>query len=257
MSVQFAPPKGFGIAHLGVFWDILKEDFPNVTAVQPITPMVDDFGTEKRWFPQSFRLALSDSPDCRLQMTSADECWMCQIQQDRLAINWRRREEKEYPRYSATWDSFSIAWQKLLSLLQTLKLEPAKPQLWELLYVNQIPKGELWSTPQQWPDVFPGLWGNKVKSVAGADLFGLIGQWVWQTPDGRARTIVEPKPGKDVLFMTITTRGVVRAPDGAESSRDANSSSEIKSGLDLGHSLIVSTFDEIISDAAKKIWGRR
>jgi len=188
-------------------------------------------------------------------MTSEDDCWMCQLQQDRLVVNWRKRSDNSYPRYDAAWIQFESLWVELKGMLLAHGHEEPKPQFWELLYVNRIPQGNLWETPQQWPDVFPRLWPHDVKSVAGAPIHGLLGQWIWQTNDGLAKIIVEPKPARDsdqdVLFMTITSRGPVVA------GTDENSTQQIALGLERGHSLIVSTFDEIISDSARAAWGRR
>ena len=91
MSVQFDPPSALTVAHLGQFWATQKNIFPNVKAIQPIISTSEDFGNEGQWLPPSLRLAFSDEPQCRLQMTSADDQWMCQIQPDRLVVNWRKR----------------------------------------------------------------------------------------------------------------------------------------------------------------------
>ena len=106
MSLQFDPPKGVNQAHLGAFWATQRNLLPIVRAVQPIVSPNEDFGNRRgQWLPPSLQLALTNEPDCRLQMISSDEQWMCQVQRDRLVINWRKRSE-QYPRFSSTWSRF-------------------------------------------------------------------------------------------------------------------------------------------------------
>ena len=260
MSVQFDPPKRLSLAHLGAFWDRQKEAFPHVRAVQPIATTSEAFGSQ--WFPPSLQLALTNEPDCRLQMVSSDDQWMCQVQLNRLVINWRKRSEV-YPRFDSTWTRFQSilhAWQEFLS---EYKIGPVKSRLWELTYVNRIPKGELWQEPADWPGVFPGLWGGNFATVQDGFLRGFHGQWVWELADPPARLYVEPKPGRtseeppqDLFLLSLTARGPI-AEEGAEATFDGPSvASLIEAGVEVGHKLIVETFDAIASDAAKKAWGR-
>lgn len=263
MSIQFDPPKGLNQAHLGAFWVTQRDLLPHVRAVQPISTTNEVFGNQGQWLPPSLQLALTNEPDCRLQMTSSDDQWMCQVQRNRLVINWRKRSDV-YPRFSATWDRFRSAWEAWQAFIGDLAMAPLKPLLWELTYVNRIPKEDLWDNPGDWPKIFPGLWGGDFSVVDGAKLRGLQGQWVWESSDPPARLYVEPKPGRstdqppqDVLLLSLTARGIV-GPLSADA--QANESSDIvhiESGISCGHALIVSTFDRIASGEAKQAWGRQ
>lgn len=259
MSIQFDPPKGLNQAHLGAFWVTQKDTLPHVRATQPITTTNEVFGGQGQWLPPSLQLALTNEPDCRLQMTSSDDQWMCQVQRNRLVINWRKRSE-EYPRFSATWSRFRAAHQAWQAFLSELEMAPLKPRLWEVTYVNRIPKENLWEKPSDWPNVFPGLWGGSFAAVEGVELRGFQGQWVWESSSPAARLYVEPKPGRtveephqDVLLLSLTARGHLDADSKAS---EASKNDQIESGMCCGHNLIVSTFDRIASDRAKKAWGR-
>ena len=262
MSIQFDPPKGLNQAHLGAFWVTQKDVLPNVRAVQPIATTNEIFGGQRQWLPPSFQLALTNEPDCRLQMTSADDQWMCQVQRDRLVFNWRKRG-KEYPRFSATWSRFQAAVDAWHAFLDDSGMSPLRSRLWELTYVNRIPKENLWEKPGDWPKLFPGLWGGSFATVEGAELRGFQGQWVWESTDPPARLYVEPKPGRsaekpdqDVLLLSLTARGSV-VPLGTDSTANAGSGiNAIETGIITGHDLIVGTFDRISSDVARKAWGR-
>lgn len=261
MSIQFDPPRGLNQAHLGAFWVTQKETFPHVRAVQPIATTTENFGSPCQWLPPSLQFALTDEPDCRLQMTSSDDQWMCQVQRDRLVINWRMRRE-EYPRFSSTWDRFRAVLDDWQAFLVELKMA-TNAQLWELTYVNRIPKGGLWERPCDWPNVFPGLWGGSFATIEGAKLRGFQGQWVWESDDPPVRLYVEPKPGRtveephqDVLLLSITARGRIVPPGANGKSASSTVVEGIQSGIGSGHNLIVTIFDSIASEVAKKAWGR-
>jgi uncharacterized protein (TIGR04255 family) len=261
MSVQFDPPKGLNQAHLGAFWVTQKASLPHVRAIQPISATNEAFGDQGQWLPPSLQLALTNEPDCRLQMTSPDDEWMCQVQRNRLVINWRKRKA-QYPRFGATWERFKSVWRDWQAFLVDSGFGPIKPQLWELTYVNRIPKEGLWNSPLDWPGIFPGLWGGAFASVDGAELRGFYGQWVWESTDPVARLYVEPKPGRsidkppqDVLLLSLTARGLVDL-EGAEAAGGPEVIDAVESGMESGHSLIVLTFDKLASKEAKKVWDR-
>ncbi len=259
MSVQFDPPKGLNQAHLGAFWVTQRETLPNVRAMPPIAMTNEDFGSQGQWLSPSLQFALTSEPDCRLQMTSADDQWMCQVQRNRLVFNWRKRT-KDYPRFGVTWDRFRDAWQAWQAFLGDYKIVPPKSRLWELTYVNRVPKYNLWSEPSDWPKIFPGLWGGGFAASEGAELRGFQGQWIWELTDPPARLFVESKPGRsvgephqDVLLLSLTARG----PIGADSGTAKDSGIDpIESGIGRGHEWIVRTFDGIASDLAKSAWRR-
>ncbi len=259
MSIQFDPPNGLNQAHLGAFWVTQKHELPRVRALQPITASYDDFGGERQWLPPSLQLALTNEPDCRLQMISLDDQWVCQVQRNRLVLNWRKRSEG-YPRFSAAWDRFLTAWEAWPAFLVDYQLEGIRSRLWELTYVNRIPNDRLWEKPSDWPNVFPGLWGGGFSVVEGAELRGFQGRWVWESLDPPAHLYVEPNPGRsaedplrDVLLLSLTARGVIREDNrtGKPSQSDL-----IECAMAFGHDWIVDTFDKITSDSAKKAWGR-
>jgi uncharacterized protein (TIGR04255 family) len=260
MSVLFDPPDGFTVAHLGRYWGIQKNTFPNVKAIQPIISPNEDFGAEGPWLPPSLRLAFSDEPQCRLQMTTADDQWMCQVQPDRLVMNWRKKVA-EYPRFDMTLNRFKEAWQVLHRFLADEGISLPTARLWELTYVNRIPKGELWQSPDDWPAVFPGLWGGRFVAADGLTLRGLRGQWVWDFAPEQARLYVEPSPAKsaedprtELLMLSLTSRGPIRLKE--ESGAIIPGEVAIEDGMNLGHDLIVFTFDTCASSRAKEIWKR-
>jgi uncharacterized protein (TIGR04255 family) len=261
MSVQFEPPKGLTSAHLGAFWSSQQVAYPSVRSLRPIAATNETFGEANTWLPPALLFAVTDEPDVRVQMTSTDDQWMCQIQRDRLVVNWRKRDAG-YPRFDATWTRFQKIWADWLLFLAEGKFLLTGPRLWELTYVNRIKKAGLWKTPADWPSVFPGLWGGAFAAAEGATLSGFQGQWVWETASPAARLFVEPRPGRtagsspeDVLLLSLTARGPLETTK-RDLGNDSGSVEAIESGMNCGHNFIVTTFDRIASLDAKKTWGR-
>ena len=267
MSVQFEAPKSLDVAHLGDFWSSVKGQVPHVKSAQPIAAAPDDLDTGGQWLPPSLSFGLTNEPDCRLQMTTEDGQWMWQVQSDRLVANWRKRTE-DYPRYSAALRWFRDAWTRWCQYLDGEGSALPVPHRWEITYVNQIPSGAggLWQSPSDWPTIFPGLWPRELPAASGLSLTGLRGQWVWEHDNPRARLHVHPKPGRsknlDVLFLNLTAHGQVTRTGGEAGAGSAPSPTadeimeQIEPGLDLGHRLIVKTFDAIGSPTAKEHWQR-
>lgn len=260
ISVQFEPPKTLTLAHLGAFWATQKKSLPNVRAIQAIPTTTEPFGGQGAWLPPSLQLALSNEPDCRLQMTSANDEWMCQLQRNRIVINWRKRSEL-YPRFSATRERFFESWKAWTSFLVESEIALPKLHLWEVTYVNRIPKPGLWETPSDWPKIFPGLWGGNFASHDATGLCGFHGQWVWESKGQPARLYVDSKPGRilddppqDVLIVSLTARGPVDLNDKRSTANDDQSTDSIVTGVNFGHELIVGTFEKIASSDAKQNW---
>lgn len=262
MSVQFDPPKGMNLGHLGAFWVTQKELLPSVRVANPIAAAREDFGEQTQWRPPPLQFALSSKPDCRLQMTSADDQWVGQVQRDRLVVNWRKRTG-EYPSFTATWIRFQQTWQSWEDFLSEFEFASLRPWLWELTYVNRITSGTLWKSPNDWPRLFPGLWGSDFAAGSGIGLRGFQGQWIGASADPVARLYLDVKLGQssdelqqDTLILTLTARGPIVAPENRAAGHDSSEANSIEHGMNWGHDLIVSTFDRISSELAKNTWGR-
>jgi uncharacterized protein (TIGR04255 family) len=264
ISTQFEPPRGLTQAHLGAYWADCRRDYPQVHATQVLPATTEEFGGRRTWLPPSLRLALTDEPDSRIQMTSEDSTWMLQVQSNRIVVNWRRKADLSdpYPRFTGTWQRFENAWEHWCRFLATAKIPAPQPTHWEIVYVNRIGKGTLWNKPTDWPSVLPGLWGHGFADIPGTTLMGLHGQWVWETTNPPTRLFIEPKPGRgpaprsdDFLFLNITARGKIDLSPSGESSDDSCLLG-IENGIKAGRRLIVNAFDQIISQKAKAEWKR-
>ena len=121
-----------------------------------------------------------------------------------------------------------------------------------MTYLNHIPKGSVWNTPDDWGFFLPLCSSWNVEGVADRESFG--GEWHYVIPDKRGRLHVrwqhgresEPEQG-EVIVLTLTARGAIASGD--------TSLKRILDGLDLGRKTIVHSFRNLMSDEANKHWG--
>lgn len=255
LSVQFEPVKGFKNAHLGLFWNELKESYPQIEDAELIARQEEKFGDEIKLgslgsrLPR-FQIGRGDAAT-RLRMVSVDNHAMVQLQNDRLVFNWRRMDKGEYPRWQNVQPRFMDALDKLRVFLDRQSLGAINPNQWEVTYVNHLLKGREWHTPSDWPNLVPGLVGStsSAKTVAPESLEC---KWKFLIPEATGRLHIdlfngytEPDPNsQEVLVLQLTARGGI----------DPTDHEGVVNGLEKGHSTIVCTFDEITGSGAHDLW---
>jgi len=254
ISVTFKPIKGFGNAHLGLFWQQVRGDFPERTDAEPIESQEERFDSDGRRGPAAPRLQLRLSRAMgasRLQMASEDGHRMVQVQNGRLVYNWRRlTEEETYPRWSSVRPAFHDALSSFERFLEAEQLGPPAPMQWEVTYYNYLLRGREWKTAADWPRVVPGIVGGATQVEMGA-LESFSANWHYVLPEKAGRLHVDLFHGytgpdenaREALILQLTARGPV-APD-------------LDAGLELAHAAVVRTFAEITSEEAHELWRRQ
>lgn len=258
LSVQFAGIRGFGNAHLGLFWSRHREEFPILSDADPIMAQREVFGAERNQPPRPPRVRLGVDPASRLQMTTADKSRMVQVQNGRLVHNWRLASDGGYPRWTAVMPDLIGYWEDFQAFIAEWKLPTPVPNQWEVVYVNHLRKGRDWNSPADWSDLVPGVLGRS-KRLIGGNLEALSTDWHIGLDGDRGRLHIElvhalaishsePKAEPmEVLTLQLTARGPI-AGEGIEA---------IKSGLELGHVAIVQNFVAITGDGAHERWRRK
>jgi uncharacterized protein (TIGR04255 family) len=179
---------------------------------------------------------------------------MIQIQNGRLHFNWLGTEGGAYPRYEKVREGLVTALRALTQFLDQERLGSFQPNQWEITYVNHIPRGSVWSAPNDWSFFRPLGPVPTIPDVATAESFG--GEWHFVIPEQRGRLHVqwahvrqsEPEQKQqEGIRLTFTARGP--AP------KDGDSVQAVLDGLDLGRKTIVQSFKGLMSDEANKYWG--
>ncbi|HVZ94734.1 MAG TPA: TIGR04255 family protein [Phycisphaerales bacterium] len=251
VSVLFAPIAGLTNAHLGAFWNSLREDFPTANDAEPIEPIIERFGKDiaRRLRLPQIRFVPAQGAS-RIQMTATDGHRMTQIQNGRLVYNWRRQADGVYPSWEAVFSHFKDSLERFNKFLSDSSLPTIEPTQWEVVYVNHLFRGDDWNSPAEWPELVPGLLAPAI-SVANCQLESTVTNSHFVFPKDRGRLHVDLYHGftgldeqaKELLIFQLTARGPV---DDCQTLFD---------GLSSGHEIIVRTFEEVIGPRARKLWG--
>ncbi|GIW91114.1 MAG: hypothetical protein KatS3mg109_1546 [Pirellulaceae bacterium] len=252
LGTQFELLSGFGNAHLGAFWKTLdQEEWPFVADAPPLLTELEEFTPEARW-ARGLRFQLSTTPVARLQITNRRRDRMIQVQNNCLHFNWIRQGGLDYPRYACVREGFITTLKQFVGFVNHQGLGQFRPSQWEVTYLNHIPKGTVWHTPQDW-DFF-----SLLRSVPVYD--GLIagesfsGEWHFMIPDKRGRLHVRWEHGlksdseeTELVVLTLTARGPLEG--------DQADLNMLLDGVDLGHRTVVEAFAKLMSEDANKYWG--
>jgi uncharacterized protein (TIGR04255 family) len=195
---------------------------------------------------------LSQAQSQRSQFIRSDGERMIQVQDSRFILNWKK-QASAYPSY----DSLLPEFRTMLHAFEAFSVEAGfgTPQYnqWEITYVDQIKKGEMWQSANDWIKIFPGLSAPfaRTKLLAAGDE-AMSGDWRFSLADQRGRLYIsarqvrlQPGAGDEFLNLTFTGRGPVSA------------SRTWQQGFDIGHEALSETFLAITSEEAQQQWKKR
>lgn len=252
LGAQFKPIPGLRNAHLGVFWDTLGAEWPEVIDAPSLQAQYEQFGDDDPRLPPRLVLGLTSDPAARIQIRSRDRDRMIQVQNGRLHYNWIATDGNNgYPRYKTVVPAFLDTLSRFERFLTDHKLDEPQLDQWEVTYVNRIPRGTVWDSSSDWVGVFPALLGP-----ASAQPFGILenvaSAWRFELPPRRGRLHIELQhayqpgtPPGESLLLKLTARGPI-----------AGSTSALEGGLNVGHDAVVAAFVDVTSEAARRYWGQ-
>lgn len=250
VGMQFAPLSGFTNAHLGTFWQSLgPDDWPTVVDVPPLPMQSERFTPEAQW-GKALRLQLSQNPSSRLQLTNSEKTRMVQLQNGRIHLNWLGQGGSNYPRYDSVREEFAASLAHLIKFADDQQIGTILPDQWEVTYVNHIPRGGIWMSPNDWSFFKPI---NSIPTIDGLiEAESFSGEWHFVIPEDRGRlhvnwqhAIQEDAEDSEYIRLAFTARGPVA---------DDNDTA-VLAGIDLGHETIVCAFQRLMSDKANTEWG--
>jgi uncharacterized protein (TIGR04255 family) len=188
----------------------------------------------------------------REQIKSKNGDRMIQLQNGRFHFNWVGEGGSRYPRYHNVRDGFVSAWRSFVSFIAKENLGEIRPNQWEVTYLNHIPKGTVWNSPDDWGFFRPLGAVPTIKGVVQGESFG--GEWHFVIPGQRGRLHVGWQHGKleppknEIIILNLTARGPL-----AGTGKPVEE--VIFEGIDLGHETIVWSFKEMMTSEANKYWG--
>ncbi len=252
LGVQFQPLPGLKNGHLGAFWKTLDvAEWPTISDAPPLPSQFERFAESFQWTP-GIQLQFTQDPASRLQISNRDGDGMIQLQNGRLHFNWLGKHGVEYPRYEKVREGFVGTLQRFIDFLAEEKLGELRANQWEVTYLNHIPQGTVWNTPDDWTFFRPLASVPTAEAAIHNESFD--GQWHFVIRDQLGRLHVQwqhaTKPElekQEIIALTFTARGPIE--QGADAMRS------ILAGLDLGRRTIVCSFKDFMSDAANNYWG--
>lgn len=252
IGVQFEPVAKLGAAHFGVYWNQIRERYPDAQSHPPILHLVERFNEEFEVQAKASVLEFVGLPTPRCWFLQKNGQELIQLQPDRFHRNWRQVEgNEEYPRFEVLFDKFKTEWQSFTEFLDKETMGSPLIDQCELTYINHILKGDAWNSLSEIPKVFS--WAGRrrdgflppAKAVSWRSSYGL--------PQERGRLHAEVKfairnrDRKELLVLELTVRG---APAG-------RSLDEMNSWFGLAHEWIVRAFTDLTTEEMHQLWKRK
>jgi uncharacterized protein (TIGR04255 family) len=256
LSIQFAALTNLKSAHVGLLWNRLRADYPNVTEQPPIQTTFETFGVPPKQIPVMQIETFLSPPLPRYWFEHVGLPDLFQLQQDRIVHNWRQQSDysRAYPRYESVKTRFEKEIELFVNWLSDEKLGELQPNQCEVTYTNiiSLPSGaslhnELESVTPIWAGKFSEDSPNKLEN-ANIQMSFLFSHD--DKPAGRVYVTFQPafrqSDRSPVIKLELTARGRPRG----ESIADA------LAFLDIEREQVVRTFAAVTSTEMHKLWGR-
>jgi uncharacterized protein (TIGR04255 family) len=255
LGVQFDRLPGLTNGHIGAFWlELNQREWPTIGDAPQLPNQFENFADSSGW-ARAVHFQLTQDPACRTQIRNADLNRMIQVQNSRLHFNWMKGEGGRYPHYDNVRKEFTTILGQFRRFVDAKELGEFKPNQWEVTYVNQIPRGTVWTTPADWGFFRPLGGVPTVDGLIEGESF--TGEWHFVIPGQRGRLHIdwqhgkaprgkgEEATGEDSVRLNLTARGPIVGNETGDS---------VMAGLDLGHETVVRVFACLMSDAANRYW---
>jgi uncharacterized protein (TIGR04255 family) len=255
LSIQFAALGNLKSAHIGLLWERLRSDYPDVTEQAPLQAVFETFGIPNPT-PMMQIQAFFTPQLPRYWFERSDSPNLLQFQQDRIIHNWRQQPENShiYPRYESVKAAFEDEIQLIERWLSDESIGELRPNQCEVTYTNIISLPEEEAVHGSIDRITP-LWTGKFSEEPPNKLERTRIEMTFlfshdEKPTGRVyvnfQPAFRPNDGGRVVKLDITARG---RPQG-ESVADA------LAFLDLEREQVVRTFGAVTTTEMHKLWGR-
>jgi uncharacterized protein (TIGR04255 family) len=252
VTFEVSQPVIDEVTTLSEFWQTpLRETFPTAQRQPPLPPVVESFDlTPAQPIIQFF----GDQPPFRYWFIEEGEVCLIQVQGDRLAFNWRKREPSQtYPRYSQLAPRFFDVFERFLNFASV----PEGSGTWcELTYINTVPA----ASGSQMHGQLAKYLGDLVRDPERSFLPPIEDTTLQERfritddtgrPVGRIYVTATPaltSAGDPAYQINLTVRKL--APEG-----DIRSC--VRDCFAEAHSLLVNSFVELTTHEAHVTWGLR
>ena len=249
LGVQFDPLPNFLTAHYGLFWSLVRQEYP---ILEDKVPLSEIFEGVRGIEPKAEIELLNIPPLRRVFFIHADTNYLIQVQPTRFHHNWRKLKEGDaYPHFNSAKERFLKHWETFRAFVVDNQLGEIRPNQYEVTYINHIVESE-GAFPVAIEEYAPVFSWKSAPSIGFLPKpTGLTMDLRFPLPEQRGTLHVTFKHGRrhsdnrDVLILDVTARGAAK-PDG----------SDMEEWFALAHEWIVRGFTDLTSAVAHKRWGR-
>lgn len=253
LSVQFEKLAAMRPVHFGLFWQRVRDRFPNTQEHPPLAHVLEQ---PREPLPKALQMrfeAHEGRPLQRLWLLNSAGTEMIQIQNDRFIKNWRKSDQShEYPHYEPVIKpAFYRDFDEFQAFLADEGLGEVQINQCEVTYVNHIVAGDGWSGWDEFEKIFT-FWKQpaarpcpgRAEDFAFRASFPILGpnsEWV-----GRLHVDVQPavrvSDNKPMYAMNLTARSLC---------------GEGFDFFDIGRRWVVKSFQHLTTAHMHKIWGKK
>ncbi len=253
LGVQFQRLEKWGTPHFGLFWQRIRDEYPQFEVQAPLQQQVERFGAEDV-APKSLSLRLQQEPPLRCWFLNPTGGRLLQLQNGHFIHNWRLASEQDtYPRYDLTIrPQFETEWRRFCEFLASEQIPEPKITQSEVTYVNLIPRGQGWESAEDLPKVFP-CWAGACSGdfLPTSESVVLHANYVLPNQRGRlhieAGQAIRSDDAQECLQLKLTVRGRPAS----------NSLPDLMDWFDLGREWVVRGFTDFTSAPMHKLWKRK
>jgi uncharacterized protein (TIGR04255 family) len=253
-GIQFQPLKALRAAHLGLFWNRIRDRYPNTEEQVEVAHLVEKFDALPTRQSEGDLLVEVATPSVIPRCWYLDESrlQLTQVQQDRFLRNWRQIEGKEaYPRFEVLFERFREEWHGFLEFLDEERIGNPTLDQCELTYINHIAQGEGWTGPSELSKVVSVWAGHRSNAfLPEPELVNWTTSYRLPNQYGRLhvrmRQAIRNRDRRPIIVLDLTARG---APN-------SQYWEDVSAWFDLAHEWIVRGFAELTTPEMHRIWGR-
>lgn len=248
-GITFKPLEELLAPQFGLFWQQLREEYPQCREVSPLVHIVETYDAER----VDAQVELRNVPPLpRIWFVSKEEHFILQLQRDRFLHNWRKlTPDDDYPRYGKVIARFCDMLDQFRAFLAEEGIPKYDPVQYEMTYINHMPLGDGWASFGEVGRVFPDFaWRHGEERFLPAPE-AMNWQTRFRLPDRQGRLYASIKrgarghDGHEILILEMTVRGFPGSGD----------SESMKQWFGLAREWIVRGFADITGEGMQDtVW---
>jgi len=241
LGVQFAPVPGLTPLHFGLFWHAMRTEFPTSEIKEPLLDLAS-LGAPITTFP------------IRAWFHDAAKVYLVQLQNDRLILNWRKKDSEDgvvYPHYDVIRPRFHAILERLSAFLVQEGLAPLTAMLCEVTYIDHISDSDIKDVAERGGELFKYWSGGPTDYLREGTTTSF--SVAVTMPNQIDSVTLQMQPVRDLASAAL----IQQLRFSALCRPVSNTTADILDALDRAHDLEVRAFLEFTSEQLQERWGRK